>query len=244
MAENSESDAIERMQARLVTCQRLALLGRLSGIITHEVNNHLTGVSGYVQLLLGQERAKVVQRELDKISTSASRCQQLISDLRRIGRFGDKEREFDNINIIVKSSLDFLRHQFTKKSFLVAEDYSSEIPPIEVDTPALEQVFLNIIQNSLEALEEKGNSLTITTRKENNWIVALFEDDGPGLSDNARAHLFFPFFTTKARLRCSGLGLTAAKMLVEAHHGKIEVNDSPTGGTSVKISLPCESNSA
>ncbi|UCD55978.1 MAG: hypothetical protein JSV16_08975, partial [Candidatus Hydrogenedentota bacterium] len=195
-------------------------------------------VTGYAQLLLAQDRAKAVAKELDKINASANRCQKLIADFRRLARFGDAQKEFNNINLIVKSSLDLLRYQFTKKSFRVVEDYSPDIPAIEVDTPALEQTFLNIIQNSLEALEENGDCLSITTRKESGRIFAIFEDNGPGLSKDARANLFTPFFTTKARLQCAGLGLAAAKILIEAHEGTIELNNRPDSGTCVTISLP------
>jgi len=241
MEKNMEFNPIERMHEQLVTCQRLTLLGRLSAIIAHEVNNQLTGVSGYAQLLLGQEEAGPLQEELAKINFSAERCQKLIADMRRVGRFGNSEKEFDNINLLIKSCIDLLRHQFAKKSFQVIENYGKEIPSIEVDTPALEQVFLNIIQNSFEALTEKGTRLTITTRKENDGrLVAIFEDDGPGLSEEAIDNLFTPFFTTKEQLRCPGLGLSAAKSIIEIHNGTIQVNNSSTGGACVKVTLSCE----
>lgn len=232
-------DAIKRMSDQLVTCQRFVLMGRLCVGITHEVNNHLTGVSGYAQLLLPQDRAKAVAKEVEKIYASAMKCQSLIADLRRLARFTDS-KEFDNINIILKSSLDLVRHQFAKKSLHLVEEYASDIPPLEVDTPALEQMFLNIIQNSFEALQEKGSSLSVTTRKENERIIATLEDDGPGLSAEASANLFSPFFTTKAHLRCLGLGLPAARMLAEAQGGTIEITNRPGGGTRAKISFPCQ----
>ena len=239
MEEETKSDVTKRLLAQLVTLQKLALLGELSSSITHEVNNHLTGVIGYAQLLMSQEQAQPIQRELDKINYSAGRCQKLIRDFKQAARFGG-EKEFNNINFIIQYSLDLFRHQFAKKSLEIVENYSPDIPAIEVDTPGLAQVFLNVTQNSFEALTEKGSRLEITTRKEGARVVALFEDDGPGLSDSARAHLFAPFFTTKEHLRCPGLGLTAAKVIVERHSGSIEVDTLPDGGTRVKISLPFE----
>ncbi|MBI5116812.1 hypothetical protein HZA56_10090 [Candidatus Poribacteria bacterium] len=231
-------DALNRMSDQMVTCQKLALVGRLCSSITHEINNHLTGVSGYAQFLLSQDKAKTVTKEVDKIYTSATKCQKLISELKRFARFSET-REFDNINLIVKSSLDLVRHLFAKKSLQLIENYAPDIPASEVDTPALQQMFLNIIQNSFEALQEKGSSLSIATFNENGHVVALLEDDGPGLSEDARARLFTPFFTTKAHLQCVGLGLPAAKLVAEAHGGTLEVGNSPKGGTCVKICLPC-----
>ena len=236
-----DSDATERMLKRLVLCQRLALLGRLSSIVTHEVNNQLTGVSGYAQLLLAQEESEQIEEELSKINSSADRCQKLISDMRRIGRFVDSEKEFDNINLLIKSSLNLLRHQFTKKSLQIIENYANDIPAVEIDSPALEQVFLNIIQNSFEALTEKGTSLTITTCKEEDGrLTAKFEDDGPGLNEDALKHLFTPFFTTKEQLRCPGLGLSAAKSIIEAHNGTIHVSNTPAGGACVEVNFAFE----
>jgi len=232
--------ATEAMLQQLAACQRLALLGRLSIIISHEVNNQLTGVSGYAQLLLGSNKALEFERELGKILTSANRCQNLINKMRRIGLFGNGEKEFDNINFIIESALDLFRHQFEKRSLKIIENLSDKIQAIRVDTPALEQVFLNIVQNSFEALEEKGASLTITTSADAQMVTATFNDDGPGLSEEARANLFVPFFTTKTRLKCPGLGLTAAKTVIEEHGGYIEIDNLPAGGTSVKVALPVE----
>jgi two-component system NtrC family sensor kinase len=237
--EETKSDVTMRLLAQLVTLQKLALLGGLSSSIAHEVNNHLTGVIGYAQLLISHEQAQPILRELDKINYSAGRCQRLLRDFKQAARFGG-EKEFNNINLIIQYSLDLFRHQFTKKSLEIVENYSPDIPAIEVDTPGLVQVFLNVTQNSFEALTEKGSRLMITTRKEGGRVVALFEDDGCGLSESARAHLFTPFFTTKKHLRCPGLGLAAAKVIVEQHSGSIEVVPLPDGGTCAKISLPFE----
>ncbi|GAB4343096.1 MAG: hypothetical protein Kow0099_21190 [Candidatus Abyssubacteria bacterium] len=236
----AEAGVTSRMLANLVTCQKFALLGKLSSAITHEVNNHLTGVTGYTQLLLTQDRAQAVVRELEKINTSANKCQKLIADFKRFARFGGDGREFNNINFILKASLDLVRHQFHKKSLQVVEQYSPEVPVMEVDTPALEQVFLNIIQNSLEALDDKQyGQLRVTTSLEGDHVKVTFEDDGAGLSDAALANLFSPFFTTKPERRCIGLGLTVAKMLVEQYHGELEVSNSADCGACVKVTLPC-----
>ena len=236
-----ESNPTEKMHEQLVTCQRLTLLGRLSAIIVHEVNNQLTGVSGYAQLLLGQEEAEPLQEELSKINSSAEKCRKLIADMRRVGRFSNSEKELDNINLLIKSCINLLRHQFTKKSLQIIENYGTAIPSIEVNAPALEQMFLNIIQNSYEALLEKGTTLTVTTLKEDDGrLVAIFEDDGPGLSKEAIDNLFTPFFTTKEKIQCPGLGLSAAKTIIEDHNGTIQVSNSSAGGACVKIALSGE----
>ncbi len=239
--EEAESVANDVDLRRLALCQRLALLGRLSTSIAHEINNHLTGVSGYAQLLLGNARAAEFTRELDKILSSANLCRDLIEGMRQVGRFGDGEKEFNNVNIIIASALDLIRHQFEKGSLRIVKNLSDGVRALEVDTPALEQVFLNIMQNSYEALADKGTTLTISTSEVDARVVATFDDDGPGLSRDALANLFVPFFTTKAHLKCPGLGLAAARTIVEEHGGSIEVDNSPSGGASVSIALPIDS---
>lgn len=236
----TEFSADKALREHLVECQRFALLGRLSTIVTHEINNHLTGVSGYAQLLLDNAKAADFEKELSSINSSAHRCQKLISDIRRLGHFANGAEEVNNINLILKSCLDFVRHQFERQSHKLVEDFSADVPSTEVDGPALEQVFLNVIQNSFEAFEKRGGCLTVATRVKDRNIFVTLDDDGPGLSDESRENLFTPFFTTKQSLNCPGLGLAAAKMIVEAHGGTIDVGDSPVGGTRVEIALPIE----
>ena len=238
---NSESSGDEALREHLVKCQRLALLGRLSTLVTHEVNNQLTGVTGYAQLMLDNSDAARFEKELVKINTSALRCQKLIQEIRQIGRFTNGNKEVGNINIILESCLDLYRHQFKQKSHHMVEDFSPDVPSGEFDTPAVEQVFLNVIQNSFEAFKGKGGRLSIRTRPEGKKIVVTFEDDGPGLSGSARANLFTPFFTTKDDLNCPGLGLAAAEMVMKAHGGTITIEDSSDGGTRVEIVFPMES---
>jgi two-component system NtrC family sensor kinase len=228
----------EALRKRLMECQRLALVGRLSTIVTHEINNHLTGVSGYAQLLLDNEAAAGFTKELTRINSSAHRCQNLIKEIRRLGRFESGAGEVNNINLILRACLDLVRRQFERESHELTEDFSPEAPTQELDAMAIEQAFLNVIQNSFEAFEKRGGRLTISTRREGEQAVAIFDDDGPGLSAEAKENLFTPFFTTKQELNCPGLGLAAAKMAIESHNGTIEVGEAPTGGARVRIALP------
>jgi two-component system NtrC family sensor kinase len=225
---------------KLIDCQRLALLGRLSSNLTHEINNHLTGVSGYAQLLLGQERAKELAKELEKIYASANECKKLISSFKRFAGFQNQEKEFNSLNIIIQQVLELYRRQFMKTNLQINEDFSPDLPVIEINAAALEQVFLNIIQNAFEALHESGSRLTVTTRRQNNRIIATLEDDGPGFSPEAMLHLFEPFFSTKQNLHCAGLGLATAKMLLEKLGGQITVETLPKAGARVMVILPLE----
>lgn len=229
------------MRERLMECQRLALLGRLSTIVTHEINNHLTGVSGYAQLLLDNPAAADFTKELTRINSSAHRCQNLIGEIRRLGRFENGAREVNNINLILRAGLSLVQRQFERESHELAEDFASDVPSQELDSPAIEQACINVMQNSFEAFEKKGCRLTISTRREDGRVVVIFDDDGPGLSDMAKKNVFTPFFTTKQELNCPGLGLAATKTAVEAHGGTVDIGDSPAGGARVRIALPIES---
>jgi C4-dicarboxylate-specific signal transduction histidine kinase len=236
-----EDEIAERLLEKLVECQRLALLGRLASNLTHDINNQLTGVTGYAQLLLSQERAQALAKELEKINLSANECKKLIINFKRLARFGKQEKEFSSLNIVLQQTVDLLRRQLLKRNIEVVEKYSADLPVIEIDTVALEQAFLNVILNSFDALEKKGGRLSITTEKGDNQLVATFEDDGPGFSQDAFLHLYAPFFTTKDHLPCTGLGLAAAKMLMEKNGGRIEIGAMPEKGTRVRISIPLES---
>lgn len=230
----------EALLENLVVCQRYALLGRLSTVVAHELNNQLTGVSGYAQLLLANDAAEPFAKELDKIRVSAARCRQLIEKIRLLGRFSGGQKELNNINLILGASLDLIRHQYERKSCELVEELSPDVPSIEVDTPAIEQAFLNVMQNALEAFVGKGGRLTVRTEAEDGKIVATFDDNGPGLSEAARANLFTPFFTTKPDLKCPGLGLAATKMVIEDHGGTVKLDASAAGGVRVVVTLPLE----
>jgi C4-dicarboxylate-specific signal transduction histidine kinase len=195
-------------------------------------------VSGYAQLLLDNEAAAAFTKELSRIDSSAHRCQNLIKEIRRLGRFEDGAREINNINLILRACLDLVQHQFGRGSHELAEDFSPDVPSQELDSTAIEQAFLNVIQNSFDAFEKRGCRLTISTRLEGEQVVAIFDDNGPGLSDKAKENLFTPFFTTKQRLNCPGLGLAATKTVIEAHAGTVEVGEAPEGGARVRIALP------
>jgi two-component system NtrC family sensor kinase len=240
LEDTCQDEREKRFHGNLVDCQRLALLGRLSSNLTHEINNHLTGVSGYAQLLLGQERAQELAKELSKINASANECKRLISSFKRFARFSSQEKEYNSLNAIVQQVLELFRRQLAKRNVEVVEEYSPEMPIIEIDAVALEQVFLNIIQNSFEALQESGSRLRVATNTENGYLVVTLEDDGPGFSQEALSHLFVPFFSTKQRLHCAGLGLAVAKMLLEDQGGNIGVEALPNSGTRVRVSVPLE----
>jgi len=235
-----QDEITKRFLEKLVVCQRLTLLGKLSSDLTHEINNQLTGVSGYAQLLLGQERALLIARELEKISSSADECKKLIFNYKRLARFTNQEKEYCSLNIIIRQALDLFRRQFAKKNLEITEDYSDDLPVIETNAGALEHAFANIIQNALEALQESGSRLSIRTAIEDQQLLAVFEDDGPGISQEAHQRLFAPFFSTKSHLHCMGLGLAATKAVVEECGGKIRVDSLSESGTSVRILLPLE----
>jgi C4-dicarboxylate-specific signal transduction histidine kinase len=197
-------------------------------------------VSGYAQLLLDNAAAADFTKELSRINVSAHRCQTLIRELRQLGRFENGAREVNNINLILRACLALSQRQFTRESHELIENFSSDVPSQELDSPAIEQAFLNVIQNSFEAFEERGRRLTISTRREGGQTVAIFDDNGSGLSAKAKENLFTPFFTTKQELNCVGLGLAATKMAIEAHGGTVDVGESPEGGTLVRVALPIE----
>jgi C4-dicarboxylate-specific signal transduction histidine kinase len=236
--QHPQSDLEKRLLEKLADCQRLALLGRLSANLTHEINNHLTGVSGYVQLLLGQERAQAVEKELAKVNFSANECKKMILDFKRFARFSAPEKEYNSLNAIIKQVLDLYRRPFSKKDLQIAEEYSVDLPVIELDAAALEQVFLNVVQNAFEALQETGGRLTVRTEFVQEHLLATFEDDGPGFSAEALGNLFNPFFSTKRHLHCAGLGLATAKVLMNGLGGEITVEPLLKSGARVKIDLP------
>jgi signal transduction histidine kinase len=121
----------------------------------------------------------------------------------------------------------------------VHRDYSAELPPVQAHGSELNQVWTNLLDNAIDAVDGKG-TITIRTRRDGDWAVVEIEDDGPGIPEAVRTRIFDPFFTTKEPGRGTGLGLsTTYSIVTEKHHGKIAVESQP-GVTRFRVSLPLE----
>lgn len=225
---------------------RLAALGTLAAGIAHEINNPLSVISNYIQSLLKNEYIKkFAQKEFLLIEEEIQRISNIINNLLVFSRQSKTEKSPVLINDLIRSTLIMLNFQLKSLSIHLYESYDSEIPYIFVDTPKIQQAFLNIFINSIQAMKN-GGSLKIITQhiKENTKefpegsIKIIISDTGYGIEKQHINKIFDPFFTTKPVGQGTGLGLPISYSIIKDHGGIIEVESTPRLGTNFKIFLP------
>lgn len=238
--------------------ERLSSIGRFISSMAHEINNPLGVIYGYTQMLLTQvtEKAEncpacqMTRRVLEKIEREAAHCSEVIRYLVDFSKPLVLERELVDINALLRESValvDFFCRENERVEFLFEED----LPLVPLDRTRMRQVFMNLAKNAFEAMQERGGTLTVSTRRvllENvppweprglaTYVKVTFADTGKGIPEAALPRIFEPFFTTKER--GTGLGLSISYSIVRAHGGWIEVTSKEGVGTKVVVFLPVE----
>jgi two-component system NtrC family sensor kinase len=235
-------DVTERrhMQEQLVITDRLASVGELAAGIAHELNNPLTGVIGFSQLLLDKEMPEDIKQDIKVVYGEAQRASQVVKNLITFARKHAAVKEKVSINEIIKKVLELRAYEQNLENIIVDARFDSELPESMVDYFQLQQVFLNIIINAEYFMKEAhhGGKLTITTERVGNKVRASFADDGPGIARENLGHLFDPFFTTKEVGKGTGLGLSICHGIIAEHGGRIYVESEPGKGATFIVELP------
>jgi two-component system NtrC family sensor kinase len=228
------------MRVRLMESDRLAAVGELVAGVAHEVNNPLSSISAFAQLLLRDGGLTASQREsLDVIKSETVRASQVVKDLLTFARRSDPLREPLDLNAVVQRTLRLRGYQLTSNRVQVEEELAPVLPAVVGDARQLQQVCLNLVSNAIQAMVTLGGGkLFVSTKSEDGKVVLEMRDTGPGIPDGAMAHIFEPFFTTKGEGEGTGLGLSVSYGIVSAHGGKIEVASSSPAGTTFRVTLP------
>ena len=231
------------MRLRLMESDRLAAVGELVAGVAHEVNNPLSSISAFAQLLLRDDDLTPAHREsIEVIRAETIRASQVVKDLLTFARRSDPQREPLDLNSVVTRTLRLRQYQFAEASVRVRQELSPELPAVLGDARQLQQVCLNLVTNAVHAMTEQGGgTLTVRSSHADERVMLEVIDTGPGISPGARAHVFEPFFTTKGEGEGTGLGLSVSYGIVSAHGGTIEVADSSPLGTTFRVWLPAVS---
>jgi PAS domain S-box-containing protein len=244
-----ETEQIELRKA-MERAQHLEAIGILAGGLAHDFNNVLSAVSGNVSLALSDEGVQETTRtRLQQMAAALKRGAALVARLMQHSRAHGGQIRPVQINDVVNTALDLTRPLF-KGRVKVNTELSNSLPAVPADSVRLEQVLVNLVLNSLDAMPE-GGELTLGTKlvsedkvedgrnKGNRRLVLItVADTGIGIPEDIRHSIFDPFFTTKAKRKGVGLGLSSAQEIVREHHGRIDLQSTPGVGTTFSIYLP------
>lgn len=210
------------LQAKLAHSEKMATIGRLVSGVAHEVNNPLAAILGFTDLLLENPEMPASAREdLQIILQETQRTKEIVQDLLRFARQRPTQREPVQVNTVLRQTIKLRGYDFASHGVEVVEEFDEGIGETLGDAQQLQQVFLNILNNAYDAIQESGNhgKIRIGTKRAGDSIEVTFMDNGTGVSDPER--IFDPFFTTKQAGRGTGLGLSICYGIVRAHGGEI-----------------------
>jgi GAF domain-containing protein/CheY-like chemotaxis protein len=228
-------------QVQLVQAAKMSALGQLVSGVAHELNNPLSVVIGYGQLLLGRELPPDLKRPVDLMVSQGDRMAKIVRNLLYFARQRPPERVPTTINRVVEETLALRLHQLTLSGIALERHLAADLPPIPADGQQLQQVFLNLLLNAEQAILEAGSSGRIIVRTaladEGRAVRAEVVDNGPGIPTDVLPHVFEPFYTTKEVGAGTGLGLSVSYGIVQEHGGRLSVESRP-GETVFIVELP------
>ena len=232
-------DNLQRLQTQMVHTEKLVSLGQLAAGAAHEINNPLTAILGYSDLLADDPSLPAKTTAIaGKIRDQARRTKTLVGNLLSFARQVPAERTLLDLNTVVTNAMQLRALDLRNSSTKVDLRLESVLPGVRGDGNQLMQVFFNIISNAVDAMEAHngGGTLTIKTMRDRANVVVLFSDTGPGIKEPHR--VFDPFYTTKPIGKGTGLGLSICFGIVQEHAGKILCYNGQGGGAVFRVELP------
>jgi signal transduction histidine kinase len=237
----------KQTQTQMIRAGKLAAVGELAGQVAHEVNNPIAIISAKASLLLLDHRedmSEKVAEEVRKIFGLATRVARIAQGLLSSCRPAAGSRVLLDIRVPIRKSLVVIDEHARRAGVRIEEQFPEKLPPVHANSQELEQVFLNLVLNAIDAMP-KGGWLKIYTPPEplelphhTPALAVVFEDTGCGIPDGIRERIFEPFFTTKKEERGTGLGLSICQGLICSHGGDIAIESKIWQGTRVTVRLP------
>ena len=234
------TDELAAMQNTLMQSQRLASLGKLAAGIAHEINNPLGGILVLSTLVLEDLKKEDPHREnLDEVIKQTMRCRDIVKGLLQFSRQEKGKMEYVNVNVVLNITLSLIEKQAMFHDIDVIKNFEERLPSILGDQSQLQQVFINIILNAVQAMNEVGK-LTIDTYhdKKNDMVIIDIADNGCGIPENTLDKIFDPFFTTKEVGEGTGLGLAIAYGIVTKYKGRMTAKSQVDEGTTFTMKFP------
>jgi len=232
------------LEQQVARTERLAALGRLAAGVAHEVGNPLTSMSSFIQILREQEQAEFTRRSLDKMSGQVERIAATVRKLSDLSRADEAVLRPVQVDASIRSAVEMVEFDRRLSNIDTELCLDGETPHVTADPQQLQQVFINLLLNAVDAMEE-GGRLEIGARRDardaeggRGYVVAWVQDSGTGIPVEVRSRVFDPFFTTKEVGKGTGLGLSISYSIIRSFGGRIELESDTGEGTRASVWLP------
>ena len=229
---------LRQTQEQLLQSEKMSAVGQLISGVAHELNNPLTAILGYAQLLEGEELSEHAKEYVSKLFKQAQRTQRVVQNLLSFARQRKPSRMPVDVRRILEDTLALRDYDLNLHNIAIDRTFAHTIPAVVADAHQLEQVFLNIINNAVDAMLEhsRAGRLEVEIATRSGQIIVRVRDTGPGIKEINR--IFDPFYTTKAVGKGTGLGLSICYGIIKEHGGDIRAFNHPDGGAVVEVLLP------
>lgn len=235
-----------RMETQLLQASKMAAIGELAAGVAHEINNPVGIISGtaeQLQFLIEhyperpEQMSERLSKHVDIIREQAARCKKITQGLLKFARKSEIRTTEVNLIKLIEETVALVENRALSEGKKVEIQLPPNLQGLDADPHQLEQVFLNLVNNALDAVDANG-TVTIRARAEANWAVIEFIDDGPGIPEGNLEKIFDPFFTTKPIGKGTGLGLSICFGIIQRMNGTILADSKPGAGTTFTVRLP------
>jgi len=236
---NKMAETLNQNRQELLHKERLASMGQLAAGVAHEINNPLGTILLLADVLRNEAHEDDPRREdLDTIIAETLRCKKIVADLLNFARQQEVLIQETDVNALLAHITEAISPQPIFEKVKIVRQFSPELPLIQADPAQLQQVFINLLNNAAEAMED-GGTITLTTRSvDNQWIEVKVADTGCGIPAENLGKVHTPFFTTKRLGNGTGLGLSIVYGIIKIHQGQITVQSQDGNGTTFIVTLP------
>ncbi|HXT41220.1 MAG TPA: ATP-binding protein [Candidatus Angelobacter sp.] len=230
-----------RLEQQLRQAEKLSALGQMISGVAHELNNPLAVIKGYLELILRRDELKMQTRtDLEKVANESNRAAKLVNNFLSFAREQPTHREAVDLNELVKRVAELRRLDLQNSRVELRLHLDPELPSTHADPDQIQQVLVNLLNNSIHALSEtpRPGRVQISTQRKEDTVKITVEDNGPGVPPEVLPYIFEPFFTTKDVGKGTGLGLSIAHSILADHGGRIAYEPSAIGGAGFVLELP------
>jgi len=232
---------LKSAQLQLLQAKKLSSIGEVISGVAHELNNPLSGVLGFSQLLMARHGEGPMARELDRIHGSALRCQKIVKNLLSFSRVHKPERKYLGLNGIAEKTLELRKYQLDVNNIELVRDLQPDLPQTMLDFHQIQQVLINLVNNaqqSIQSARREHGRLQVRTWHEGDNVMFQISDNGEGMDPETLERIFDPFFTTKEQGQGTGLGLSVSYGIIKEHGGRIHAQSRLGEGATFLIELP------